>query len=76
MAISYYYHFQDEKPQLIGGEVLMKGYIKDSSTISSVETFGDRFTINLGSPQEHKSLVIEPGPPVTVTFRQFLGRRR
>ena len=76
MPISYYYHFQDEKPQLIGGEVLMKGYIKDSSNISSVETSGNRFTINLGSPQEHKSLVIEAGPPVTVTFRQIIGRLR
>jgi hypothetical protein len=76
MAISYYYHFQDEKPQLIGGEVLMKHYIKDTTNISGVDTLGDRFTIHLGSAQEGKFLVIESGPPVTVTFRHIIGRRR
>ena len=76
MPISYYYHFQHEKPQLMGGEVLMKGYIKEASNIWSDETSGNRFTIHLGFPEEHKMLIVEAGPPVTVTFRHIIARRR
>ena len=76
MPISYFYHFQDEKPQQIGGEVLLRGYIKDNTTITAVEADANRLTLTLGSAQMHQYLEIEPGPPVTVTYRHFIPRMR
>lgn len=75
MGISYYYQFQDEKPQLISGEVIFKHYIKQNTTISGVDADANRMTIYLGS-QIHQCLVIEPGPTPKVTFRHIQGRRR
>jgi|GEM_PF-3320743 len=75
MPISYYYQFQNEQRQTISGEVIFKYYMKENTTISSVEAAPNRVTIYLGS-QIHQCLVIEPGPPTTVTFRHLVGRRR
>jgi hypothetical protein len=76
MPISYHYHFQDEGRHTMSGEVLFKHYIKDNTKISNIEADQNRLTIYLGDPQIHVCLIIEPGPPVTVTYRQFHGRRR
>ena len=75
MPINYYYHFQDEKPQQISGEVLFKHYLKDNLTITSIDATPNRCSIHL-STQEYKMLVVEPGSPTTVTFRHMQSRMR
>ena len=80
MPISYFVQFQEEKPYRIGGEVLFRSYLKENTTISRIEAgYGapaDRMTIYLGSSQIHECIIIEPGPPMTVTFRHLHGRMR
>jgi len=73
MPISYYYHFQDENPQQIGGEVPLRHYIGEKKMVSNMCAESNRMTIYLDS-SGHECMVVEMGPPVTVTFRRLHGR--
>ncbi len=74
MPITYYYKFQDENKQQISGEVIFKHYMKENTNVTSIDADSNRMTIYFGS-QIHQCLIIDPGPPMTVTFRHLVGRR-
>ena len=76
MPISYFVQFNDEKPQQIGGEVLYKYYVKQNTTITEINAAPNILSLRLGNSLPHQFLEIEQGPPVTVTFRSILPRRR
>ncbi len=79
MHIDYFYQWQDDKPMRLSGEVLFNFYVQKNPTIRDIyaPNNGERVEIDLspGSPI-YAALIIEPGPPMKVTYRSFISRMR
>jgi hypothetical protein len=74
MAITCFVQFQDEKPYVVGSDVLYSHYVGKERAIKGFEVNGDRFEV-IFETQFYERLIFESGPP-KVTYIKMLGRRR